>query len=122
MTDYKNTLSIYDEMEEFVNEQARAISLRFLSIVVRRTPKKTGRAMGNWYVGVTRPVRAINPNRREQEAITQGTTKIESAQSVEFPTIFISNNLPYIGRLNEGYSDQAPALFVETAFKAAQNT
>lgn len=121
MTDYKNTLSIYDEVEEFVNEQARAISLRFLSIVVPRTPVDTGRARGNWYVGVTRPVRSTNPNRRAQEAITQGATKIESAQSVEFPTIFISNNLPYIGRLNEGYSDQAPALFVETAFKAAQN-
>ncbi len=33
--------------------------------------------------------------------------------------IFISNNVPYIGRLNNGHSAQAPSGFVEMAVRRA---
>ena len=35
-----------------------------------------------------------------------------------FPTVFIQNRVPYVERLNEGWSTQAPALFWESAVDA----
>jgi hypothetical protein len=32
--------------------------------------------------------------------------------------VYISNNLPYIDRLNKGHSKQAPAGFIESAINA----
>lgn len=96
----------------------RKVGLAVDSTVVLATPVDTGRARGNWQVEVNRPAAgttgALSPSGRE--AIEQGKAKI--AQYVggkAEASIQITNNLPYIGKLNEGHSAQAPAGFVEKA-------
>lgn len=96
--------------------------------VVLATPVDTGRARSNWIAQGGYPARqTVDPyapgtglGRSEganaQAALEQGRAAIESAR----PGIdlYISNNLPYIKKLNEGHSAQAPAGFVEKAIKA----
>lgn len=105
---------IGDELEAIVNGDARATALNLLNGLVRVTPVDTGRAEGNWFVSTGSPNRSKEEERRSNQALSEGQAVILSAEDKEYPTITISNNLPYIQRLNDGYSDQAPKKFVES--------
>jgi hypothetical protein len=84
--------------------------------LVLSTPVDTGRARSNWQVSNGSPSDELTPDNQISPGYVQGQKEeaiVSRALSGE--PIFIANNLPYIGRLNEGYSAQAPAGFVETA-------
>lgn len=84
--------------------------------IVQTTPVDTGRAKANWFLDINNvDVKLVEPNYdNEGEALAR-------SQSYDIDkAIFISNNLPYIRRLNEGYSDQAPAGFVDGAIQVAK--
>jgi hypothetical protein len=94
--------------------------------LVMGTPVDTGRARSNWQVSVAAPTRdqiaAYRPGlggssgpANTQAAMDQAAQAIKARQPEQ--DVFISNNLPYIKRLNEGHSAQAPAGFVERAIK-----
>lgn len=75
------------------------------------TPVDTGRARANWHMDIDTPtVRIVEPGQDTSPNISQ--YKIGQ-------TVFVSNNLPYIRRLNDGWSSQAPAGFVEAAIDGA---
>lgn len=77
------------------------------------TPVDTGRARSNWNVDINIvDVQIVEPTSKDP-----GPEKALSAiaRYKLNDVAYISNNLPYIRRLNEGYSQQAPAAFVETA-------
>jgi len=77
------------------------------------TPVDTGRARSNWHLDIGAPtVKLLEPG-GDLDPNTSGYT-IQK-------TIFISNNLPYIRRLNEGHSQQAPAGFVDDAVNNARS-
>ena len=116
---YEREFSIAGELEEEVVNVARAVTFTFVRNVVYATPEDTGRAQGNWFVGINRPIRQTKPNRRAGQATSEGQQKIFNSKA-KWPDYWVSNNLPYIERLNDGYSDQAPAKFVETAFNIAK--
>lgn len=90
--------------------------------VVRRTPILSGKARRNWIsqIGDT-PSNTLEapstPMMGETEAIL-GVYRMAAAYRTG-DVAHITNNLPYIGRLNDGYSKQAPSMFVETAIQAA---
>ena len=73
------------------------------------TPVDTGRARSNWLTSLGKP--------RTGTVEVGGAPNPRStiAQRKPGQVIFITNNLPYIQRLNEGSSSQAPANFVEMA-------
>ena len=89
----------------------------------------TGRARSNWIASVNTPsrkeVEAYAPGEdlgsgemaNAQRALDQAATTI--AQVRQGDTIWISNNLAYIQRLDDGYSKQAPAGFVDRAVVVA---
>lgn len=113
--------------------------------VVLGTPVDTGRARASWRVAIGAPAEGTaDPNKyRTKDDSGKATAESMAAarqalarygtspagqritlRSVLLGTrqsaaIHITNNLPYIQRLNEGYSKQAPAMFVETAMAAA---
>lgn len=94
----------------------RKISLEALTALVLRTPVDTGRARGNWQVAVNKTF--INGevevlDRGGSATISTGASKIAGQKA--FEPVVIQNNLPYIERLNDGYSKQAPAGYVEGA-------
>lgn len=101
----------------------RATALAVDQAVVIGTPVDTGRARSNWRVSSGSPVsgarEAYSPGKggstsgpNTQGALAQGREAIQADRS---GTIYISNNLPYIGELNDGTSAQAPAGFVQIA-------
>lgn len=78
-----------------------------------------GRFRGNWTVSV-----GSEDDTVKKEVDPAGTATIAAGKAVLGdgvplePKIFIQNNLPYAQRLNEGWSSQAPAGFIEKAIVA----
>lgn len=118
------------QIEEGVNRIVRTVGVVVDTNLVQGTPVDTGRARSNWQVQIGSPTRSeiaayapgfdgSTEGENTRAAIEQGKAVIQTRQPGQ--DIFISNNLPYIGRLNEGYSSQAPSGFVQEAIlKAAQ--
>ncbi len=104
--------------------------------VVGDTPRDTGTARANWNFSIGAPDLSVKPQRtydeyakpvsNEEAAVIarsraeevfgvlrgQGTARVEP--------LYVSNALFYIGLLNEGTSQQAPAAFVETAVQKVE--
>ncbi len=86
----------------------RKLALGALSGVVMRTPVDTGRARGAWMTSIG------SPKGRETGVLDKGGTAAISAgvatiaQQKDFEQVVIENNVPYIGRLEDGSSRQAP--------------
>ena len=93
--------------------------------LVLATPVDTGRARSNWRVTLSFPSRdvvdAFAPGKdlgagerlNAQQAINHARSVLSEHGAGK--DIYIANNLPYIVRLNEGHSAQAPAGFVDEA-------
>jgi len=87
-----------------------------------RTPYRTGQAKVNWIVSNDTPdstfkrvpeTAPLGIVLAERISIAKGNDVINKAKA--YNLTFIQNNAPYIVRLNNGYSLQAPALFVDNA-------
>ena len=105
-------------VEENIDKTVRKCALAVDSTVVLATPVDTGRARANWQVELNKPktgtTTAVSPSGRE----SIDAAKVRIAQykgNVPNASIHITNNLPYIERLNNGWSKQAPAGYVEKA-------
>lgn len=107
-----------DKIPEAANRIKRRVALTVDQAIVLATPVDTGRARSNWLVAIDRaPVDVVDPPGSPGEAATKalddGRAVIGRSKSEQ--TIHITNNLPYISKLNAGSSQQAPAMFVEEA-------
>ena len=112
------------------DKTVRMAALAADQAVVLSTPVDKGRARSNWIVALGAPSRAtIEPYSPGEDgstgganttaALAQGAAAIAGYSGQVHGAIAISNNLPYIERLNQGYSAQAPAGFVEKAVQSA---
>lgn len=118
---FEKSMSIFDDMQDEINQEVRATGLNVLRLLVQATPVDSGAARGNWYVSPSAtPDRSQDDSRRVSTAISEGSQKIAQVEVIRFPTIVLSNNLPYIERLNAGWSNQAPAKFVELAIQRVE--
>jgi hypothetical protein len=121
--------AIGKQVETGANRVKRQVALVADRELVLETPVDTGRARSNWIVSLQAPVLSERepyaPGQKlgrgeranAQAAIDQGAGRIVVAAPGQ--TIFISNNVRYIGRLNDGWSAQAPAGFVQGAVMRA---
>jgi hypothetical protein len=99
-----------------IEKTVRAIVFVLDSQLANRTPVDTGRARANWIPSLNSPSKAkVEPNQKIDVSSVLATYKVKD-------TVFISNNLPYIRRLNEGHSKQAPAGFVDDAIAVAKSS
>lgn len=85
--------------------------------VVMNTPVDTGRARSNWFMGNGSAPRHVTEDTTAQN-LMDGIAQAQKIKSDD--TVYISNNLPYINRLNDGHSQQAPAGFVEKAVQVGK--
>lgn len=76
--------------------------------VVLRTPVDTGRARGNWVLGVGSIDTSTGSANDPSGAGAIGRIAAEVAAS-RGRVFYVTNSLPYIQRLEDGYSKQAPA-------------
>jgi hypothetical protein len=91
----------------------RKIALDVFGRVIMRTPVDTGRARGAWQTTIGAPAEGNrSPRRREAGAIADMHRRVREWNPEE-TAIFLTNNLPYIGVLENGRvgkrgSEQAP--------------
>lgn len=88
-------------------------SLILTNELVSETPVRDGIAKSNWFVTRNTPSQDVNPMDTDQKP--KGIQNINAAKGDD--TIWVCNNLPYIVRLDNGWSGQAPAGFSHIAIK-----
>jgi hypothetical protein len=118
-------------IEDGSGEVVRKAALAVDQTVVSATPVDTGRARSNWLVGIDAPTREVldqahTPGAKgstgaenTQQSIQAAAAAIAGYDALRNSAIYISNNLPYIQKLDEGHSRQAPAGFIARAAQAA---
>lgn len=108
---FERDLDISGDLEQFVKEERDSLALKIDQRVVKQTPVDTGAARRNWLVSFNRANTSQIAGGTADEAISQGQKAIKAAGA--YGNLFIQNNLPYINRLNEGWSEQAPSKYVD---------
>lgn len=86
----------------------RKISLEALARIILKTPVDTGRARGNWQVGINKyPSNQLDvTDKSGDKALAKGIAK--TLKIPPFANVWISNNVDYIIYLEEGTSKQSP--------------
>ncbi len=130
--DFVRRINVHaDNVPREVSKVMKKAALAVDQTVVMATPVDTGRARSNWIVSLGEPVDVIrrpyaplpegqDPSKIGETGNAQGAINQAKAEIERHKTgaICVTNNLPYIGRLNEGHSSQAGAMFVEEAVQA----
>jgi hypothetical protein len=95
--------SVQGDMDEAV----RAVCIDLSTKVILRTPVDKGRARGNWIATIDAPATGT---RSQNSPTGRGTITRASRTANRAPgkVFYLTNNLPYINRLEYGYSGQAP--------------
>jgi hypothetical protein len=95
------------------------LAVNLTAELIERTPVDLGWARANWVPNLGGPYtgNGAPPDRPgPMDAAVQESGLAEVlAFKLADGAIFVSNRVPYIQRLNDGWSDQAPAGFVEGA-------
>jgi len=110
-------------MNRNIDKTVKDAASTVLRSMVDRIPIDTGAAKSNTQVSLgtpiltTRAAHAPGVKRSTEQqnisaAINAGQRRINSRRK---EAIFITNNIPYIGKLNRGTSTQSPGLFAEVA-------
>jgi len=92
---------------EGVVKLQKTLVFEALSRLVQRTPVLTGRARSNWQVTIGQPSESQVGIDTATGTVTRGTAAL--AQLPPYQIVWISNNVPYIQKLEMGSSKQAPA-------------
>lgn len=128
-----------DETRRLLNRIDRTVTRVIVTLateatanLIEATPVDTGWARANWIPSIGTPPsessdmpttedarRASTPGRQGQQ---QSGTASLLGYRIGLGDLFIVNQVPYIGRLNDGHSRQAPAGFVQTAIMQAITT
>jgi|ERR1044072_121137 hypothetical protein len=112
------------ELDKNVSDIAVRVALTIIYELAYRTPVDTSQAISNWQVTLGAPAsNTILPHYPGKFGSTYSASAAETVSIARLvlktkkpgQAIFISNNLPYIKKLNDGSSTQAPAGFIERA-------
>ena len=118
----KQLMNFQDMSLKKVDDFTRLVALEVFRRIILKTPVDTGRARSNWLCTIAAPAEAMAQGEDWFQGMADaggydksGRVAIEEAanQAMEWKpgevAIFLTNNLPYIQRLENGWSGQAPA-------------
>lgn len=128
MANLRNLAERVTALSKAIPQEVSDLGVKVASAIVKNlvydTPVDVSTAVSNWVVGLgepngTRKV-AIVPGFKGSTGDASAAAALALAMALlktkrPGESIWISNNLAYIRRLNDGYSHQAPAGFVERA-------
>lgn len=91
------------ETEEDVEKVFRGTAFAMFSKIISLTPLDTGRLRGNWQTTLNKPAKSevVDGNPTSEALSVTKQANIKDA-------VFMANNLPYAGVIEEGSSTQAP--------------
>lgn len=116
------------QVRDGVDKVVRNAAFKIDQAVVTATPVDTGRARSNWIASIGSPAGGTRgpfspgsklgrgESNNAQAAITAAKAVISSRRFNQ--SVFITNNVHYIGDLNNGSSKQAPKNFVRRGIQA----
>jgi len=113
------------------SEAAKKFALTTVAELAYKTPVDTSQALSNWTVTIESPATGKHgphfggiggSSYRASAAETVALAKKALEAKKPGQAIWITNNQPYINRLNDGYSAQAPAGFIEAAILVGRRT
>lgn len=119
---------IIEGARDYVQKTAEGFTVDLYDELVRRTPIDTGKARASWKIGVNEELAESPPYvggvQIEQEFRKRNRYLSQPRQGRALSSfvgggvgkstnIVISSNVPYMARLNRGWSAQAPAGFIE---------
>lgn len=116
-------------LDRYAADQVRDLGLEITANLQERTPVDLRWAASNWIpaIGARNPI--VNDGKPTPGAVTvamarqaQGVASLARYRNIAQGPIFVSNAAPYIRRLNEGWSRQAPSGFVQIEIKRAIRT
>ena len=87
----------------------RKVALELFARVILRTPVDTGRARGNWFPSIGSPNQSVDTHVDPTGSGSTGRAGATVQSAKLGDVIYLTNNLPYIRRLEYGYSRQAPS-------------
>ncbi len=107
------------QVEVGASDAVKSAALIINQVVILETPVKSGHARANWQIGLVAPITKEIDDEDKAGAATIARNNTLIRARTNKVDIILSNNVPYINRLNEGSSSQAPAGFVQLAVLAA---
>lgn len=125
----KDMFDLSGSLPNSVNSTKKTIALALASELISRTPVDTSQALSNWQVSVG----SVNDNflppyhagksgsTYQQSSLAANQAAMDALSSYQGGDINIFNNAPYIVRLDQGYSSQAPAGFLNASLQAISN-
>lgn len=117
---FGETAKMKKRMRKTITRQTQRVVLLAHEYLIADTPKDTTWASTNWIIGLGKPHDGVvgsksDPSLGAAESSRSGVKGWDPFKG----SAFLSNNVPYIGQLNEGSSSQAPPNFVEHAIARA---
>jgi hypothetical protein len=107
-----------DTAEKMVVRLVRAVHMDLGGRLIRMTPKLTGYAARGWTPSVHSPSSWLPPPGLERYDTATPKEAAAALLSLRLgDTAWWTDNVVYIERLNDGWSQQAPAQFVELAMQ-----
>lgn len=121
----KQAAAIGARLHREIENAAKALILEIARELKRQpsqggTPVDTGHARANWIPSVGQP-NTTESDGSGNAAYQSGVVAVASYKLGQ-GALWVANVVPYVTRLNYGYSAQAPALFVEMAIDRALTT
>ena len=121
---------VMGQLDQFAERVITKLTLDITANLKEATPVDTGWARANWVARIGAPlVETQTPGERTtaaargREADSQASLAVVlSSYRLEGGAVYISNNVPYISRLNSGSSRKAPAGFVQRAIEKGVTT
>jgi hypothetical protein len=115
-------------LDLFTADRVRDLTFEITANLNERTPVDIGWARANWIPSVGRASAIVMDGKPERGDVTvalgrqsAGLAQIASYR-LSAGSTFVSNNAPYIRRLNDGWSKQAPRGFIQTEIRRAVRT
>lgn len=121
--------TIIADIEKVTTKVIKKMSLDIVANLQEITPVDTGWARANWIpsIGSSHSLDGTPPKDPEEAKsavaaraaiAAEGVSRVANYE-IKDGAIFISNNVPYIKRLDEGHSQKAPAGFVRQSVEIA---
>lgn len=105
-------------VEQDLSKKIRTIAIQLLNEITMRMPVDTGRARANTIVSIGAPVYQVleSYDKSGGNTIMNGASRLSGLEP--YTVVYLQNNLPYIERLEDGYSKQAPVGMFGAAFNS----
>ena len=102
---------------------AKKITIELFSRVIEKSPVDTGRFRANWNCSIGSPDLSTSESTDPSGsgAISKVTSTVVS-YTLNDQSVFLTNNLPYADRLENGWSKQAPNGMVRLSVMEIQNS